>query len=173
MSHWMNPCILNYPLLDSSLRISSKLSIPLKLIPVMIPPGLDKVTWSIPLSITTCSKSTIKSYKLLEETTHIYRAYNIIMLDNRICLDLEKGHEWDAHSGLESGVVLPHEAAFWMLRVAEIDIWLYGMGMIDVGSLQKLNLELSLFISIDWVRAAIVNGHMSFTSTRDKAFSLC
>lgn len=60
-----------------------------------------------------------------------------------------------------------------MLRVAEIDIWLYGMGMIDVGSLQKLNLELSLFISIDWVRAAIVNGHMSFTSTRDKAFSLC
>lgn len=43
-----------YPLLCSALRGSSKLSIPLYRILVIIPSGFDKVTWTIPLSITTC-----------------------------------------------------------------------------------------------------------------------
>ena len=43
-----------YPLSDSSLRTSSKLSMPLYFIPVTIPSGFDSVTCSMPLSITTC-----------------------------------------------------------------------------------------------------------------------
>lgn len=42
-----------YPLLDSSFKTSSKLSMPLYSIPVTIPSGFDKVTLSMPLSITT------------------------------------------------------------------------------------------------------------------------
>lgn len=42
-----------YPLLDSSLRTSSKLAMSLYRMPVTIPAGFDKVTCRIPLSITT------------------------------------------------------------------------------------------------------------------------
>lgn len=48
-------CDIMYPLWISSLSSTwSKLSMPLYCIPVTIPPGFDSVTWSIPLSITTC-----------------------------------------------------------------------------------------------------------------------
>lgn len=43
-----------YPLLDSSFKTSSTLSMLLYCIPVTIPPGFDKVTFSMPFSITTC-----------------------------------------------------------------------------------------------------------------------
>lgn len=51
--------ISHYPLLDSSLRTSSKLSMPLYSIPVTIPSGFDNVTRAMPLSITTWSEPLI------------------------------------------------------------------------------------------------------------------
>jgi len=50
----------NYPLLVSLLRTSSKLSTPLYRIPVTIPSGFDNVTWTMPLSITTCTCQVVK-----------------------------------------------------------------------------------------------------------------
>lgn len=44
-----------YPLLVSELVDSNTLSIPPYFMPVTCPPGLDMVTWTYPLSITTCN----------------------------------------------------------------------------------------------------------------------